>query len=42
MNRQIPICRAGLEGGDANPRAFWPNGFQGVIHRRILEENNGL
>ena len=22
--------------------AMNPNGFQGVIHRRILEENNGL
>ena len=50
MNRQIPICRAGLEEvgvfdedthtlrlkselfdlqvGYANPRGFWPNGFQ--------------
>ena len=27
---------------DSNPRGFGPNGFQGVIHRRILEENNGL
>ena len=27
---------------NANPRAFWANGFQGVIHRRILEEINGL
>ena len=26
---------------NATPRAFWANGFQGVIHRRILEENNG-
>ena len=25
--------------GYANSRAFWPNGFQGAIHRRILEEN---
>ena len=57
MNRQIPICRAGLEeghsplvkifrldalyGSNANPRAFWANGFQGVKPCRILEENNG-
>ena len=27
---------------DSNPRAFWANGFQGVIHCRILEENNRL
>ena len=31
-----------LRVGSANPRAFWANGFQGVIHRRILEENIGL
>ena len=31
-----------LRVGYANPRAFWANGFQGVIRRRILEENNGL
>ena len=32
------LCACGMR----TPRPFWANGFQGVIHRRILEEINGL
>ena len=31
-----------LRVGYANPRGFWPNGFQGSRAYRKIEENNGI